>query len=108
MLAIPDNVADLYLLPTEVLDPIKRVLMKDSWIRTETPAKIALFTYDNKTALIESFLDSPELVTIVTDKSISRLQDFESGRVLNGEARGNEMVFHSFLQPHRFQVLSAQ
>ncbi|MGA7416311.1 MAG: hypothetical protein WBW33_37925, partial [Bryobacteraceae bacterium] len=108
VLAIPDNAADLYLLPTDVLDPIKRVLLKDSWMRTETPAKIALFTYDNRTAVIQSFLDSPELVTVVTDRSITKLQEFETGRVLNGEARGNEMVFRTFLQPHRFQVLSAQ
>ncbi len=108
VLAIPDNVADLYLLPADVLDSIKRVMLKESWMRTETPAKIALFTYDNKTAVIGSFLDSPELVTIVTDKSITKLQDFESGRVLNGEPRGAETVFHTFLQPHRFQMLSAQ
>jgi hypothetical protein len=90
VLAIPDNPADLYLLPAEVLDPIKRAMLRESWIRTETPAKIALFTYDNKTAVIESFLDSSELVTIVTDKSITKLQEFESGRVLNGEARGTK------------------
>lgn len=119
VLTIPDNFADLYALPVEVLTRIKRTVMQDFDVRVDGPAGVALFAYDNDTFIVESFLDEPSDIEIVTDGRIMALRDLESDDRLSGETRprapggfpvpdAGKTVFSTQIKPHSYRVFSAE
>ena len=59
VLAIPENMGDLYKLPAPLLDQLRAYLLGDFPVRIEAPARVALFCYDNDTFVVESFRDEP-------------------------------------------------
>ncbi|MDP4217036.1 MAG: hypothetical protein Q8927_12620 [Bacteroidota bacterium] len=87
VLAIPDNVADLYNLPAEVLNKIREVMCRSLKVQIEGPAQVSLYAYDNNTCIVESFLDKETEVRIVTPKSFSRITDLTTRQVIDGESR---------------------
>jgi len=56
ILVIPDNFADLYNLPTEILNKIRSVICAKMKVQLEGPANISIYVYDNNTCVVESFL----------------------------------------------------
>lgn len=64
MLAVPENMGDLYALPQGVLAQIKRYAMADFPVRIDAPAKVALFAYDNRSFVVENYRDESAEVTI--------------------------------------------
>jgi hypothetical protein len=88
ILTIPDNFADLYELPPDVLTRIKQVVMKDFPIRVDGPSQIALYAYDNGTFIVESFLDTAADVRIVAAGSGRRIVDQQSGESIAGQTIG--------------------
>jgi hypothetical protein len=85
VLTIPDNFADLYHLPAEVLNRIKQVVANDLFVRLEAPSQVALFVYDNDTFIVESFRDEPVEARLVVEERFSQVQDVISGEVFMGE-----------------------
>jgi len=108
VLTIPDNFGDLYRLPQGALTRIKEVLMKDLPVRVESPAQVALFLYDNDSFIVESFQPQGSQVAIVTDARMTKLRDLRSGQVLNGQARGNSMVYDASVPPHSYRVFAGE
>jgi hypothetical protein len=122
VLTIPDNFGDLYNFPAEVLTEIKKVLMKDLYVRVDGPSQVALFIYDNDTFIMESFLDENVDVKIVTDKRIQKLRDVLSDEVLSGEAppeppmwarrwlrqESDKLIFNTQVRPHSFRVFKCE
>ena len=53
VLAVPDNVGDLYNLPAGVLSKMKEFVAANLPARLEAPAQVALFLYDNDTLIVE-------------------------------------------------------
>jgi hypothetical protein len=51
-------------LPASVLDALRRQLDPGLPVRLEGPAKVSLFTYDNDTFVVQSFLDQPVAVRL--------------------------------------------
>jgi hypothetical protein len=84
VLTIPDNKADLYELPIELLNRIRQSLAKDMFVRLEGAAKVSLFAYDNRTFIVESFRD--EAVNIGLVVKGKRLTDLQTGEALAGDA----------------------
>ena len=82
---IPDNLADLYALPEEALDLIRRVVTQGLDVRMDGPAEVSLFLYDNDTLVVASFRDEAADVAIVAPGAVSGLRDLETGEVLAGE-----------------------
>jgi hypothetical protein len=80
---IPDNPADLYALPVEALDPIRRVATQALDVRLDGPAEVSLFLYDNDTLVVESFRDEAAEVSLVL-KSGQAVRDLETGETLAG------------------------
>jgi hypothetical protein len=115
VLTIPDNFADLYHLPVEVLNRIKETVTQDLWARVEAPSQVALFLYDNDTLIVESFLDQAVPVRVVVDGRINRIEDGLTQEALGpGEAlldwRGKPTGKKGFpltLKPHSFRVFHA-
>jgi hypothetical protein len=111
VLTIPDNFGDLYNLPPEVLTQIRTVIAGDLPVRLEGPSQIGLFAYDNGKFIVENFA-APGGNTVaaraVVDKKFTRLVDVVSGQTINGQARGDKMVFELTLAPASYRVLSAE
>jgi len=82
---IPDNFADLYALPEEALDLIRRIVTQGLDVRMDGPAEVSLFLYDNDTLVVASFRDEAADVAIVAPGAVSGLRDLETGEVLAGE-----------------------
>jgi hypothetical protein len=80
---MPENLNDLYRLPASVLDALRRQLDPGLPVRLEGPAKVSLFSYDNDTFVVESFLDHPVAVRIAA--SFAQIQNLMTGVTLNGD-----------------------
>lgn len=121
VLNVPDNPADLYLLPEPVLEGIRRTVMADLDVRVDGPAGISVFLYDNDTFIVESFLDEPAAVTILAGEEIRVLRDLQTGDELmatpqqhlpGGAASpgpdAGRSRFSSTIKPHSFRAFRAQ
>ena len=111
VLTIPDNFGDLYNLPAEVLTQIRNVIAGDLPVRLEGPSQIGLFAYNNGKFIVENFA-APGGNTVtaraVVDKKFTRLVDVETGQTLDGQAKGDKMVFELTLPPATYRVLAAE
>jgi hypothetical protein len=111
-LTIPDNFADLYNLPPKVLNKIRETLCKKLDISIEGPAYISLYLYDNKTFIVESFLDKETSCKIIAYQAFTKITDLKSNQTYLGELRQSQRkrniqarnTFDIFLKPHSFRV----
>jgi hypothetical protein len=119
VLTIPDNMADLYNLPAEVLNKIREVLGRSLNVQVEGPSQVSLFAYDNNTCIIESFLDKETEVKIVTPKQFTRVRDMQTGDIFTGEirkpgfsyierGRPERYMYTMVIKPHSFRVLKLE
>ncbi len=118
VLTVPDKFADLYELPTEVLTRIKRTVTDDLPVRVDAPAGVSLFVYDNDTFIVESFLDEPVDIQIVTAGSVKTLRDIDGDAEVAGELQeagpqgwftppdAGKMKFSMQLKPHTYRAFS--
>lgn len=111
VLTIPDNFDDLYKLNEPVLARIRQTVMADLAIRVDAPAQVALFVYDNDTAIVESFLPEVVDVTIVAGEGVTGVEDVLTGEALEGEPvldwrkqPTGETYFPAQVGPHVFWV----
>lgn len=101
VLTIPDDAADLYKLPAETLNCIRREM--DLPLTIECGARVGLFTYDNNTFILQSFLNRPENVRVRigrTNVSIKPLHTMRPPKL--SRSLKNETVFEVFLMPGRY------
>jgi len=82
VLAIPENIADLYDLPRGVTSAIKGYLQRDFPVRMDSPAQVALFAYDNGAFVIESFRPDDAEVTVSVVGDRVRLRNALTGKAL--------------------------
>lgn len=116
VLTVPENANDLYSLPQPVLDQLRQYLMVRFPVTMDAPAKVSLFAYDNKSFVVESYLDAPSEVTLETLGSATRIKNIATGEVIEGkpEARlGRGRVeqrteFKVTVQPHSFVALAEE
>jgi len=109
VLNIPDNIGDLYTIPHGVIDSVKKYLMADQPVRIESPAGVALFTYDNGAYVIESYNDTPVTVKVITSKG--KVGEVRTQTWANGDTpgtNGNETVTEVTLPPHSFRVFDGK
>ena len=116
VLTVPDNFNDLYLYPASVVSALKEAVMGDFPVRLEGPNKVSLFAYDNRTFVVESYLDHPVTVTVAITDGITKIVDMETGAGVAGEAvaprRGRQsagparMSFQIAIQPHSYAAFS--
>lgn len=111
VLTIPENANDLYSLPQSVLTQIRQYLLRDFPVRMDAPGKVSLFAYDNKTFVVESYLDQPAPVTISVEAPATRLRNLTTGERVEGKPatasrRGQEAPsrteFQITVEPHSF------
>lgn len=97
---LPENLNDLYRLPSDVLDAIRRYLEPGLPVRLEGPAKVSLFTYDNNTFVVESYLDHPVAVRLTGN--FGHIQNLMTEVTLTGDP-----VPARFFSPRRPQTAQA-
>jgi len=104
VLTIPDAMADLYKLPAQTLTLIRREM--DLPIRLECGGRVGLFTYDNNTFILQSFLDRPEKIRVCIGRSGVDIIPLKKMLPLPEKAASaeNESVFEVHLMPGRYAV----
>jgi hypothetical protein len=102
VLAVPENIGDLYSLPTGVLTRIKAYFQEGTPVRLDAPARVSLFTYDNGTLVVESFRDTDTPVTISLDGEGRALSDAMTGDAIAVALPPTaEMLRHHYQPPQR-------
>ncbi len=114
VLTIPDNFADLYDMPEEVLNKIRDTLTKNQFVRLHGPSRVSLFLYDNNIAVVHSFRDEPVSIRLVASKG-KNIKDILTGEALKGKdiqgfwgRPSTEKTFELTVKPHSFRVLSVE
>jgi len=124
VLALPDNIADLYRLPTSVLNAIRNQFMGAFPIRfTDAPAQVSLFAYDNNTFVVQSFLPAPTTVTVSLQGNFGTITDMVSNQSIarspapagGGRGPGGRGAsvpagtpFSITIPPHSYRAFAAQ
>ena len=121
-LAVPDDFADLYRLPENVLNQIRGLLGRDLFVTLDAPARVALFAYDNRTFIVQNYQAQPVnarvsvvgakvLRDLLTDRAVEAAQSGPGGG--RGFSRGNfggnnGTVFELKVSAHSFRVFRAE
>lgn len=119
VLTIPDNFNDLYALPPGVTTALKNYLMRGFPARLDGPAQVALFAYDNRSFIVESYLDRPADVRVSVAGDFRHLKNIVTGDDLDGRAtapsrRGRDTAaerrvsFKVHLLPHSYEVFEME
>ena len=82
VLAIPENMADLYALPQAVTHLIKRYLQGDLPVRIDSPVPMNLYVYDNNTFIVQSFLHTETKVNIHVSGEGMKLRNLVTGEAI--------------------------
>ena len=114
VLTIPDNSADLYNLPEEVLNKIRDTFSKHHFVRLHGPSKVSVILYDNHTAVVHSFRNEPVDIELVAARG-KGMKDILSGATLKGEdipgfwgQPSTEKAFGLNLKPHSYRVIRVE
>jgi hypothetical protein len=83
VVAVPEEMNDLYALPAPVLNALRRYLTPDLPVRLEGPSQVSLFEYGNGTFVVESYLDHPAAVRVIG--SFAHLTNLTTGAAADGE-----------------------
>jgi hypothetical protein len=117
---IPDNPHHLYRLPPAVTGAIKDVLMKQFFVRIDGASEVALYAYDNRTFIVESYLDHETDVKVSVSEPVTKLHDLVTGAELTGrnppagrwlwrfDGGERRKVFDVHLMPHSYCVFAAE
>jgi hypothetical protein len=121
VLTIPENFSDLYSFPASILTQIRNVLLKDNYVRIESPGDVSIFVYDNDTFIVESFLPEATEIRISMDPRYTKIQELTTGKEFTGQTGGQTGGFGVFgggggkrltypitINPHSYRVFSAR
>jgi len=108
ILTIPDNFNDLYHLPPQVLNIVRKVFSKNLKINLERPSRVCIFLYDNDAFILHSFQTHPSAVNITIKGRGLRLRELVSEEVFNGFERNCETVFQVYLQPSSYRAFRVE
>lgn len=104
-LTIPDDYADIYKFPKEVMTVIRQYLMSSLGIYLEGGEKTGLFLYDNGTFIVESFLDKTSRIKLHIASGNKKLIDVRTGKEVKAALRKeDESIFEVSLQPIIYKV----
>ena len=117
VLVVPENFADLYALPPEVIGSIKNFILGDVPIRLDAPGKVSLFAYDNNAFVVESFLDTAANATVTFHAGVNKIKNLETGEIVEGTPvplppwgprnAAQQIRFAIALKPHSYAAFAA-
>jgi|GEM_PF-29387 len=87
VLALPDNIADLYRLPAPVLNAIRNEIMGTFPIHfVDAPSQVSLFPYDNNAFVVESYLPTETTVSVSLNGNAATITDLIGGQSIAATA----------------------
>ena len=86
-LAIPDDFADLYRLPQNVLNQIRGLLGHDLFVSLDAPDHVSLFAYDNRTFIVQNFTAQPVTARASVVRT-AQLRDLQTGETVASAGGG--------------------
>lgn len=90
VLTVPNDPADLYSLPTNVLSVLRATIGSAEPIRLENaPAQVALFRYDNNTFILQNYLPTTTDVTVSVAGKIPGIHNLMTGDQVSPAPRNN-------------------
>ncbi len=97
-LAIPDDFADLYRLPQNVLNQLRNLLGREVFVSLDAPDHVSLFAYDNRTFIVQNFRAQSvsTRVSVAGANSIRDLLTNESVASMGGGGRGGGIARGGF------------
>jgi hypothetical protein len=104
ILTIPDDFGNLYHYPEEVLKTIREAVNPDGAVNIDTAARVALFTYDNDTFVLQSFLRHPQDVKIAVNRPGARLLNLVSGKEADGLTIKERTYFTESVMPEAYRA----
>ena len=104
VITIPDDFGGLYNYPKELLTFIRGLFKDNSPVLLDTVSKVGLFTYDNDTFVVESFLPHSEDVRIIIDRPGAKLVNLVSGKETEGFTEGGRTIFVENLQQSSYKA----
>lgn len=108
ILTIPDNFSDLYHLPPQVLNGIRRAFSKNLKISLEGPSRVCIFLYDNDALILHSFLPHPSRVNVVVKGKGLKLRELTYEEELKSFERNDETVFQVHLPPSSYRAFKVE
>ena len=117
--AMPHNFRHLYRLPRQVTQVAKDALMKGLFVRLDGPSQVALMPYDNRTFVVQSFLDTEVGVQVSVAGGASKIRDLSENTVVRGidlarrphESRQLDeprTCFDIHVMPHSYRVFGVE
>lgn len=103
LLTVPNDFSDFYALPAETLTGLKKYMISGKDVRLEAPARISLFTYDNNTFIVHSFLEYREKIRLQFSRPV-KVFDVISGKEVSSYFRQNETIVETTVDANRFRV----
>jgi hypothetical protein len=124
VLTVPENFSDIYSFPAQVLTQIRNVLLRNFFVRVESPGDVSIFMYDNNTFIVESFLPESVDVRVSLDPKFTKIRDVISGEEVSSKqgggresaggfggfgmtAGGNRLIYPVQIKPHSYRVFLA-
>ncbi len=120
VLTIPENFSDLYSFPAQILNQIRNVILRDLFVRAESPGDVSLFVYDNNTFIVESFLPESVDVQISLEPRFTRIQELTTGQEFSGKPGGSaggfgfgmsgsqRTIYPIQIKPHSYRAFIAK
>lgn len=114
---IPDNFHHLYQLPPAVTSVVKKAMMRGFPVRLDGVSEVALFAYDNRTFVVESFRANAAEMTVAVLGAATRLRDLVTGEILVGVAPAaapprdhteSRTAFSISVPPHSYRAFAIE
>ncbi len=104
-LTVPDDYADFYKYPREVLTTLRQYLMSSLGIYMEGGDNVGIFLYDNGTFIVESFLDHNSKIKLHVASGTKKLIDIRTGAEVAPLLRREiESIFEIPMMPVYYKV----
>lgn len=104
ILVIPDDFGNLYHYPREVLKKIRDAVNPDGAVNIDTAGKVALFTYDNGTFVVQSFLRHLQDVKISVNRPDAMLVNLVTGKEIEGLTVNGRTCFTESILPEAYRA----
>ncbi|MGN0564159.1 MAG: hypothetical protein ACI4LH_05395 [Candidatus Heritagella sp.] len=75
ILNLPENPEDLYALPPDVLNTLRKIMGQDIPVRLKGRSMLSLFVYDNDTFIVQNFEKTSDEYTVVVNGTVQGLRD---------------------------------
>ena len=104
ILTIPDDFGNLYHYPQEVLKAIREAVNPNGTVNIDTVSKVALFTYDNDTFVLQSFLRHLQDVKVSVNRPGAKLVNLVSGKEIEGITLKDRTWFTESVMPEAYKA----